>query len=74
MSPWLAFLLGIVAASIGWAVETRKSYWADWSERRQRIAEQEGIYLPGWHCRFCRAFNGSARVPLSRCRVCQTER
>jgi hypothetical protein len=33
-----------------------------------------GIHLAGWSCPACRAFNGSERGELSRCRACEAPR
>lgn len=38
-------------------------------EARLKRAEA-GLLLPGWDCPSCRAFNGSAKELLTRCRCC----
>jgi hypothetical protein len=38
------------------------------------VQEDVGFLLPGWTCRVCRGFNGSARELLTECRSCGTPR
>lgn len=43
-------------------------------ELEKRPPAPEGILLPGWDCPSCRAFNGTLKEDLKRCRCCDAPR
>jgi hypothetical protein len=51
-----------------------RSYVAASQDLALAFLARRGIVLPGWDCKICGAFNGSAKETLTECRCCGKEK